>query len=120
MPYRLTASRQLDSRILLLVVLPECGLQGLKQAGIVTGQSFNICITVQQAILYEVHMESTNQLPRSRAVYVSLSLDSLVRPFLPTSPGGADSTNEATVACFEAIVFVVSVCEYAMPKAVQE
>lgn len=58
-------------------------------------------------------MDITHQLPRWRAVYVSLSLDSLVRPFLPTSPGGADSTNEATVACFEAIVFVVTVCEYA-------
>lgn len=46
-------------------------------------------------------------------MYVSVSLDPLVRPLLPTSPGGADSTNEATVACFEAIVFVVAVCEYA-------
>jgi hypothetical protein len=48
----------------------------------------------------------TYQLPRSRAIYVSSGLYSLGRPFLPTSPGGADSMNEATVACFVAMVSV--------------
>jgi len=42
-PYRLTASRQLHSRILLLVVLPERRLEGLQQARIVSSQSLDIC-----------------------------------------------------------------------------
>jgi len=46
----------------------------------------------------------THQPRRSKAAIVSSILDQLERPFLPTSPGGADSTNEATVACFDAIL----------------
>jgi len=42
-PYRLAAPRQLHSRILLLVVLPERGLQRLQQARIVSSQSLDIC-----------------------------------------------------------------------------
>lgn len=51
MPYRLTASGQLNSRILLLVVLPECRLKGLQQAGIAAGQSFDICVTVSTSYI---------------------------------------------------------------------
>jgi hypothetical protein len=42
-PYRLAASRQLHSRILLLVVLPESRFQRLQQARIVSSQSLDIC-----------------------------------------------------------------------------
>lgn len=44
-PYRLTAARQLHSRILLLVVLSERRLQRLQQARIVSSQSLDICNT---------------------------------------------------------------------------
>ena len=42
-PYRLAASRQLHSRILLLVVLPESRFQRLQQARVVSSQSLDIC-----------------------------------------------------------------------------
>jgi hypothetical protein len=48
----------------------------------------------------------THQPRRSKAAYVSSRLNCLERPFLPTSPGGADSMNEATVACFDAMFSV--------------
>jgi len=104
--YRLTASRQLHSRILLLVVLPERRLKRLQQVGIVASQSFDICRIAQQVYFDVLLVRQTYQLPRSRAIYVSSSLNELGRPFLPTSPGGADSMNEATVACFVAMVSV--------------
>ena len=41
-PYRLAASRQLHSRILLFIILPESRFQGLQQARIVSSQSLDI------------------------------------------------------------------------------
>ena len=104
--YRLTASRQLHSRILLLIVLPERRLKRLQQASIIASQSLDICNFVQPIELDDPIIGVTYQPRRSRAIDVSPRLDVLGRRFLPTSPGGADSMNEATVDCFEAIVSV--------------
>lgn len=105
--YRLATARQLHSSVLLFIVLPECRLEGLQQACIVASQSFDIWIIVQRPIFETTGLVVTHQPQHSRAAYVSSSLGCVERSILPTSPGGADSTNEATVACFEAIANVI-------------
>jgi hypothetical protein len=74
-PYRLTASRQLHSRILLLVVLPERRLEGLQQARIVSSQSLDICNIAQQPKVMRAIGDNTHQPRRSKAAYVSSRLN---------------------------------------------
>lgn len=107
--YHLAAARQAHDAVLLFIVLLEGGIEGLEDIWVGKGLDIYVLLDGRQSNGSFVRIYTGYDIGKLEQK-VSTRQPDAKRRLLPTSPGGADSTKEATVACLDDIFLKQQQC----------